>query len=60
MNGNGRVNFRDVPHCLEQVEEETYATKKIYIYINIKKFSLIKPLEHFKIFTFYIIEKFFF
>ena len=25
--GNGRVNFRDVPHCLEQVEEETYATK---------------------------------
>ena len=26
-NGNGRVNFRDVPHCLEQVEEETYATK---------------------------------
>ena len=26
-NGNGRVNFRDVPHCLEQVEEETSATK---------------------------------
>ena len=29
--------------------------KNIYIIVNF--FSLIKPLEHFKIFTFYIIEK---
>ena len=30
---------------------------KIYIYIYYNFFSLIKPLEHFKMFTFYIIEK---
>ena len=28
FNGYGRLNFRDVPPCLEQVEEETSATKK--------------------------------
>ena len=32
--------------------------KKIYILLKIF-FSLIKALEHFKIFTFYIIEKIF-
>ena len=30
------------------------------MYYYRKKFSLIKPLEHFKIFTFYIIERNFF
>ena len=28
MYGYGRLNFRDVLHCLEQVEEETSVTKK--------------------------------
>ena len=33
---------------------------KLKKYYYKKNFSLIKPLEHFKIFTFYIIEKKFF
>ena len=47
-NGYGRLNFRDFPHCLEQVEEETSATKKnIYIYIIIKIFFSNKAIRAF-------------
>ena len=51
--------MRDVTHCLGpgQVEENPMLLnfEKIYYYEIF--FSEIKPLEHFKIFTFYIIEK---
>ena len=51
------VNFRDVTLAWGWLM--LLNKKKIYIIIK-KIFSLIKPLEHFKIFTFYIIEKNFF
>ena len=52
------VNFRDVTlACGWLTRSLCYLIKNIYYYIF---FSLIKPLEHFRIFTFNIIEKIFF
>ena len=45
--GYGQLNFRDVPHCLEQVEEETSVTKYKNIYIIIKILNSNKAFKAF-------------